>query len=92
AWAIWPRDYPLNLTAAPGETIINGWLKIGTDGHVAVAVPQAEHGQGVYTALPQMLADELGADWRTISVEPAPLNPLYVNTMAVDELFEGLFG
>ncbi len=91
AWSLWPRTYPENLTAAPGETIINAWLKIGTDGHVSVAVPQAEYGQGVYTALPQIIADELGADWRTVSVEPAPLNPLYANSMAVDELFEGLF-
>ena len=91
AWSFWPRDYPANLTASPGETIINAWLKIGADGHVAVAIPQAEYGQGVYTTLPQILADELGADWRTVSVEPAPLNPLYANTLAADELFEGLF-
>ena len=91
AWSLWPRSYPANLTASAGETIFNAWLKIGVDGHVAVAVPQAEYGQGAYTALPQMLADELGADWRTIAVEPAPLNPLYANTLAADELFEGLF-
>jgi isoquinoline 1-oxidoreductase beta subunit len=91
AWSLWPREYPPNLTAAPGETIFNAWLKIGIDGHVTVAVPQAEYGQGVYTTLPQILADELGADWRTIAVEPAPLNPLYTNTLAADELFEGLF-
>jgi len=91
AWSLWPRYYGANLTAAPGESIFSAWLKIGVDGHVAVAVPQAEHGQGVYTALPQILADELGADWRTISVEPAPLNPLYVNTLGADELFDGVF-
>ena len=59
--------------------------------HVTVAVPQAEHGQGVYTVLPQILADELGADWRTVAVEPAPLNPLYANPLAADELFAGVF-
>ncbi|MBY0581363.1 MAG: molybdopterin-dependent oxidoreductase [Sphingomonas sp.] len=91
AWSFWPRDYPANLTAAAGETIFNAWLKIGIDGHVTVAIPQAEYGQGSYTALPQILADELGADWRTVSVEPAPLNPLYTNTLGADELFEGLF-
>ena len=37
------------------------------------------------------LADELGADWRTVAVEPAPLNPLYANPLAADELFEGVF-
>ena len=46
AWAVWPRSYAPNLTASKGEHIYGAWLKIGEDGHVAVAVPQAEHGQG----------------------------------------------
>ena len=91
AWGVWPRHYAPNLTATKGETIYGAWLKIGADGHVTVAVPQAEHGQGVYTTLPQIVADELGADWRTVAVEPAPLNPLYANPMAADVLFEGVF-
>ncbi|MBX9796476.1 MAG: molybdopterin-dependent oxidoreductase, partial [Sphingomonas sp.] len=91
AWAVWPRRYAPNLTAAPGETLFGAWLKIGEDGHVTVAVPQAEYGQGAWTALPQILADELGADWRTVAVEPAPLNPLYANPLGANELFEGLF-
>ena len=88
AWAVWPRQYLPNLTADKGETIFGAWIKIGEDGHVTVAVPQAEHGQGVYTALPQIVADELGADWRTVAVEPAPLNPLYANPLGADALFE----
>src|SRR3569623_753868 len=91
AWELWPRHYAPNLTAAKGEHIFNAWLKIGEDGHVAVAVPQAEHGQGVWTTLPQIVADELGADWRTVAVEAAPLNPLYANPMGAAELFEGAF-
>ncbi len=89
AWSLWPRRYLPNLTADKGETLFGAWLKIGDDGHVAVAVPQAEHGQGVYTTLPQIVADELGADWRTVAVEPAPLNPLYANPFGAEELFEG---
>lgn len=88
AWAVWPRRYLPNLSADKGETIFGAWLKIGDDGHVTVAVPQAEHGQGVYTALPQIVADELGADWRTVAVEPAPINPLYANPAGADDLFE----
>ncbi|MFA5989776.1 MAG: molybdopterin cofactor-binding domain-containing protein [Sphingomonas sp.] len=91
AWALWPRHYLPNLTANPGETILGAWLKIGEDGHVAIAVPQAEHGQGVFTALPQILADELGADWRTVAVEPAPIHPLFANPLGLTELFEGMF-
>lgn len=91
AWTVWPRRYRPNLAAAPGESGFGAWLKIGDDGHVTVAVPQLEHGQGVYTALPQIVADELGADWRTVGVEPAPINPLYANPMSLDDLFEGVF-
>jgi len=85
AWKFWPRTYAPNLRAREGETVYNAFLKIGRDGHVTVAVPQAELGQGAYTALPQILADELGADWRTVGVEPAPLSPLYANTLLATE-------
>jgi isoquinoline 1-oxidoreductase beta subunit len=73
----------------PGETILNAFLKIGTDGRVTIIVPQAELGQGVATALPQILADELGADWRNVAIEPAPLNPLYANQLLAEELSQG---
>lgn len=88
-WALWPRTYPPNLVAAEGESIFNAWLKIGTDGHVTVVVPQVEMGQGSYTVIPQIIADELGADWRTIAVEPAPLSPVYANAIFAEEWHEG---
>ncbi|HEX8582945.1 MAG TPA: molybdopterin cofactor-binding domain-containing protein [Allosphingosinicella sp.] len=84
AWTLWPRSYAPNLRAGPGERIFNAFLKIGTDGRVIVAVPQAELGQGVWTSLPQILADELGAAWETVAVEPAPLSPLYANTLLAE--------
>lgn len=91
AWAVWPRRYAPNLPVAADETLFGGFLKIARDGRVIVAVPQIEHGQGVYTTLPQIVADELGADWRTVAVEPAPINPLYANPLAADALFAGGF-
>jgi isoquinoline 1-oxidoreductase subunit beta len=92
AWGVWPRSYEPNLNAAKGESIFNAFLKIGSDGKVVVVVPQAEMGQGVYTSLPQILADELGADWRTIGVEPAPINPLYANDFLLTETKDTLPG
>jgi isoquinoline 1-oxidoreductase beta subunit len=85
-WSLWPRRYRPNLRAGEGETIFNAYLKVGDDGRVIVAVPQAELGQGVYTSLPQILADELGADWRTVAVEPAPSSPLYANPLLARNL------
>ena len=89
-WAGWPRSYAPNLAAGPGETPFGAYLKIATDGQVTVAVPQIEHGQGAYTALAQIVADELGADWRTVGVEAAPVNPLYANPLAARELWGDL--
>ena len=84
-WTLWPRRYAPNLAAAPGEQIFNGYVKIGKDGHVTVIAPQAELGQGSYTIVAQIVADELGADWRTIAVEPAPVNDFYANLVFAEE-------
>ena len=89
-YAVWPRTHPLNWAAAPDETLLNGFVKVGTDGRVVVAIPQAEMGQGVGSALAQIVADELGADWNTIALEPAPLNPIYANRGMVLDATAGL--
>ncbi|WP_156256323.1 xanthine dehydrogenase family protein molybdopterin-binding subunit, partial [Sandarakinorhabdus oryzae] len=78
-WAVWPRARGLNWAAGPGETLVNAYLKIGVDGRVVVAVAQAEMGQGIWSGLAQIIADELGADWQAVGVEPAPLGPDYAN-------------
>lgn len=79
AWWLYPRSFPNPLVAANGEHIFDAWLKIGEDGVVTVAVPQLEMGQGITTLLPQVIAQELGADWRQIAVEPAPVSGIYAN-------------
>lgn len=74
-----PRRYPLPLEPGRGEFAFDAWIKIGTDGIVTVAVPQVEMGQGATTLIPQVVAHELGADWRQVAVEPAPVSALYAN-------------
>lgn len=86
AWAVWPREQSISLMTAPGEHMLNGFVKVGVDGHVTVVVPQVEMGQGVYTTLPQIVADELGADWRTVAVEAASANPVYANQLYPTEI------
>jgi isoquinoline 1-oxidoreductase beta subunit len=78
-YALRPRKYPLPLSPGRDEVAFDAWIKIGGDGVVTVAVPQLEMGQGVTTLVPQLIAVELGADWRQIAVEPAPASPHYVN-------------
>ncbi|OYQ26496.1 hypothetical protein CHU93_11905 [Sandarakinorhabdus cyanobacteriorum] len=78
-WGLWPRARRFNWAAGEGEALLNAYVKIAADGRVTVAVAQAEMGQGIWSALAQIVADELGADWRTVAVEPAPLGPDYAN-------------
>lgn len=79
AWTLRPRIFSTPLTPGRDEFAFDAWLKIGKDGVVTVAVPQLEMGQGITTLLPQIVALELGADWRQVAVEPAPVSGAYAN-------------
>lgn len=80
-----PRDYSLPLDPVLGETAFDAWIKIAVDGVITVAVPQLEMGQGVTTLIPQIVAMELGADWRQIAVQAAPISGAYPNTVLAAE-------
>jgi isoquinoline 1-oxidoreductase beta subunit len=79
AWWFLPRSYPGPLEPSEGEYVFDAWIKIAEDSVVTVAVPQLEMGQGITTLLPQIVAQELGADWRQVAVEPAPVSSAYPN-------------
>ena len=81
AWMLWPRSYSGVLTPGEGEHGLGAWLTIGDDGVVTVAVPQLEMGQGVTTILPQIVAHELGADWRQVAVLAVPPNGAQPNAV-----------
>jgi isoquinoline 1-oxidoreductase beta subunit len=85
AWSLWPRRYQPNLRATDGEHLFGPWLKIAEDGKVIIAIPQSESGQGVYTALAQIVAGELGADWRSVAVQPVSASPLFANDLLARE-------
>ncbi len=65
------RPFEQHPTTAPE---LNAWLLIEPDGTLIIRVAQAEMGQGVMTALPMFIAEELEADWRKIQVEYIDLN------------------
>ena len=50
----------------------NQWIRIGKDGRVTLVVSQVELGQGAYTAMPMILAEELEVDLTKVQLEPAP--------------------
>lgn len=78
-YALWPRRWPNAWLAGEGEVLVGPWIKIGTDGRVTVAVPQAEMGQGAMSGFAQIVADELGATWGMMAVEPAPWHPAFAH-------------
>jgi len=85
AYAVWPRHLGSDLVTQKGEEAFGSFIKIARDGRITVAVPQVETGQGIWTGLSQIVADELGADWDSIAVEPAPLTATYGNALASGE-------
>jgi isoquinoline 1-oxidoreductase beta subunit len=81
AFLAWPREDASPLRPAPKEGVLGPYLRVASDGRVTLAVPQAETGQGSWTGLAQIAADELGAAWENMAVEPAPLSPIYANEL-----------
>ena len=64
---------------------LNGWVKIAPDGTVTVALSHQEMGQGISTALPMLVAEELDADWSTVRAEAAPVDKLYGNMVILGD-------
>jgi CO/xanthine dehydrogenase Mo-binding subunit len=55
----------------------NAFLKIAPDGKITIVVARSEMGQGVRTSLPMILAEELEADWKQITIQQAGASTLY---------------
>jgi isoquinoline 1-oxidoreductase beta subunit len=69
------------------EAGLNGWVKIARDNSVIVAVPRAEMGQGIQTALAMLVAEEMDARWEQVRVEDPPEDGVYRNAeILIDSL------
>src|SRR6476646_6850850 len=53
----------------------DAWIRIAPDNQVTLIVGKSEMGQGIMTALPMILAEELSLDWKQVKIEQAPTNP-----------------
>jgi isoquinoline 1-oxidoreductase beta subunit len=54
---------------------LNAWVRITPDNRVTLILGKSEMGQGIMTALPMILAEELYLDWKNVRIEQAPTNP-----------------
>ncbi len=69
------------LPPTQGEVALNGWIKIAQDGSVALAMARAEMGQGVHTALPMLVAEELDVPLAKVRLEQAGADSIYGNVL-----------
>lgn len=76
---------PAGLRSGKDQAVLTGWIRIGTDGTVVVQVPRQEMGQGITTALPMLVAEELDADFSRVRFEQAPVAPIYANATMIGD-------
>lgn len=80
-----PADMTLDLGSTPAEgtpTDINAWIRIAPNNVVYLRMGAAEMGQGVYTSLPMLLAEELDVAWSDVRAESAPAHEDYARENA----------
>ncbi|MBV8210318.1 MAG: xanthine dehydrogenase family protein molybdopterin-binding subunit [Burkholderiaceae bacterium] len=78
-WAVTPPAGRLGSASSGRPVALNGWVRIGSDGVIEVIVPRSEMGQGVSTALPMLVAEELDVALAQVRTLPAPDEPMYGN-------------
>ena len=61
-------------TGEPAGAEISAWLTIDPNGQVTIRVAQSEMGEGVFTAMPMLVAEELDCDWNQVKAEYASAN------------------
>jgi isoquinoline 1-oxidoreductase beta subunit len=86
-YALWPNGRigrADRLDAKSGERFLAYWIKIADDDIVTVVIPHCDMGTGIFTALLQMAAEELGADWDKTRAETAAPDPLFANGALVE--------
>ena len=74
-----PTQPAIPAPVASSDFEPNVWITISPDDSVTIRVGSSEMGQGVMTALPMLIAEELDADWSKVKAEFAPVNPAFAN-------------
>jgi isoquinoline 1-oxidoreductase subunit beta len=75
--------------AAAEANVFNHWLRIARDDSVTLFCGRSEMGQGIFTGLGQLVAEELDCDWRKFSVQTGPADPAFFNIYTTVDLLSG---
>ncbi len=66
-----------DAASAPAVFAPNAFIRVGSDETVTIIIGKSEMGQGVFTSLPMLIAEDLEADWSRVRVESAPVDHAY---------------
>ncbi|MFO1510749.1 MAG: molybdopterin cofactor-binding domain-containing protein [Steroidobacteraceae bacterium] len=75
------RTTPRLGATPPAPAKLNAWVSIAPDGIITLITPGAELGQGVYTSLPMILAEDMEADFANVRVALCGYDPRYNNQL-----------
>lgn len=78
-----PFAFAQDSQQAPAPNPFNAWIRIDADNTVTLTAPLAELGEGLATALPMILAEELELDWSKIRIARAPFHPEWYGDQSV---------
>jgi isoquinoline 1-oxidoreductase beta subunit len=88
AWSAFRKGRPVR--AADGAFVPNGFIRIDRDGSVTLTMHKVEMGQGTYTSMPMLLAEELEVDLARVKLEHAPAdNELYAEPQIGEQMTGG---
>jgi isoquinoline 1-oxidoreductase beta subunit len=87
-WGVLPPRQRLHSSqplVVDGALALNGWIAVKPDGRIALAMPRSEMGQGVHTALPMLVAEELDVPLSMIELIQAPRDRIFGNIAVLRE-------
>ena len=73
------------VTPDAAKVEIGAYVQIHTDGMVSIFAPLSEMGQGVFTSLPLLIAEELDLEWAQVQVRQSAANSAFINPLARDQ-------
>jgi isoquinoline 1-oxidoreductase beta subunit len=87
-------DLPAPAADAPVVPAVrnpSAFLQIGPDDAILITTPSVEMGQGAHTAMPMIVMEELGGDWRRMTVRDAAADKVYDNPLSHTQMTVGSF-